>query len=128
VAELVELAAAPWIAASLSWTTSVHAYRAESMHFEWLRLEGFGGRVAFATGHARSHPLVQWALGEDWARVYQKPMTLEDLDAIVVTRDANDGPSALPRTRVCSRRNHRGEETALAEDTATLATETRDSR
>jgi DNA-binding NtrC family response regulator len=51
--------------------------------FEWLRSKGFRGRIVFLTGHARSDPLVAKAWSERSAHVYQKPMTLEQLGAIV---------------------------------------------
>jgi len=51
--------------------------------FEWLKGNGFRGRIVFLTGHARSDPLVAQAWGERSAHVYQKPMTLELLGAIV---------------------------------------------
>jgi DNA-binding NtrC family response regulator len=50
---------------------------------EWLKRRGFRGRIVFLTGHARSDPLVAEAWNESTVRVYQKPMTLEQLGAIV---------------------------------------------
>jgi DNA-binding NtrC family response regulator len=51
--------------------------------YEWLKSKGFRGRIVFLTGHARSDPLVVEAWRGRSARVYQKPMTLEQLGAIV---------------------------------------------
>jgi DNA-binding NtrC family response regulator len=51
--------------------------------FEWLTRHGFSGRVVFLTGHARSHPLVEDACRQRRTRVYQKPLTLEQLGAIL---------------------------------------------
>jgi DNA-binding response OmpR family regulator len=49
--------------------------------YTWLREQHFGGRIAFLTGHAPSHPLVARAspLGE---RVLQKPISTGDLRAL----------------------------------------------
>jgi DNA-binding NtrC family response regulator len=51
--------------------------------FEWLKSKGFRGRIVFLTGHARSDPLVSRAWSERSANVFQKPMTVEQLGAIV---------------------------------------------
>jgi DNA-binding NtrC family response regulator len=53
---------------------------------EWLKHKGFRGRIVFLTGHARSDPLVAAAWNESSVRVFQKPMTLEQLGAIVDQR------------------------------------------
>jgi len=50
---------------------------------QWLKHKGFRGRIVFLTGHARSDPLVAEAWNEGSVRVYQKPMTMEQLGAIV---------------------------------------------
>jgi FixJ family two-component response regulator len=47
--------------------------------YAWLIDERFGGRIAFLTGHARSHPLVARAATLGGARVYQKPIDLQEL-------------------------------------------------
>jgi DNA-binding NtrC family response regulator len=51
--------------------------------FEWLRAQGFQGRIAFLTGHARSHPAVQRASRLQTASVHQKPMSLEQLGSLL---------------------------------------------
>ena len=51
--------------------------------FEWLKRQGFRGRMVFLTGHARTDPLVARAWNERAAPVFQKPMTVEELGAIV---------------------------------------------
>ncbi|MGZ3406018.1 MAG: response regulator [Polyangia bacterium] len=47
--------------------------------YAWLVGERFGGGIAFLTGHARSHPLVARAATLGAARVYQKPIDLQEL-------------------------------------------------
>ncbi len=47
--------------------------------YEWLKQQGFTGRIAFLTGHARSHPLVARACALDRAAVYQKPIGMTEL-------------------------------------------------
>jgi FixJ family two-component response regulator len=47
--------------------------------YAWLEGERFGGRVAFLTGHARSHPLVARAATLGAAHVYQKPLGISEL-------------------------------------------------
>ena len=44
--------------------------------FEWLQSSGFGGRVAFVSGHGDNHPLVRRAAREDEVKVYKKPMEI----------------------------------------------------
>jgi len=53
--------------------------------FEWLRSQGYHGSVAFLTGHADSHPLVRDAARIGDARVFQKPISLEALLALLGT-------------------------------------------
>jgi FixJ family two-component response regulator len=45
----------------------------------WLAKEGFRGRVAFLTGHARSHPLVARAATLGGVEVLQKPIGMAEL-------------------------------------------------
>ncbi len=49
--------------------------------YAWLCEHHFGGRIAFLTGHARSHPLVAEAL-QLGACVYEKPISVDDLVAL----------------------------------------------
>jgi CheY-like chemotaxis protein len=51
--------------------------------YRWLRAQGFVGRVAFLTGHARSHPLVAEALRAGDVTVYDKPITVAGFRAIL---------------------------------------------
>jgi DNA-binding NtrC family response regulator len=51
--------------------------------YRWLKAHKFPGRVVFLTGHARSHPLVSEALRLGDARVYDKPISFEELRAIM---------------------------------------------
>lgn len=51
--------------------------------YEWLRSHGFHGRIAFLTGHARTHPAVERACRVEAAHVYQKPISLDQLRSIV---------------------------------------------
>jgi DNA-binding NtrC family response regulator len=50
--------------------------------FRWLRANGYAGRVAFLTGHARTHPLVEAAHLIGDACVLEKPITTESLLAL----------------------------------------------
>lgn len=47
--------------------------------YRWLRQHGFAGRIAFLTGHARSHPLVAEAIRTGDATVYDKPIGVDVL-------------------------------------------------
>jgi FixJ family two-component response regulator len=51
--------------------------------YRWLRDTGFGGRIAFLTGRARTHPMVQEALRFGDAKVYDKPISFSQLRALV---------------------------------------------
>lgn len=51
--------------------------------YRWLKAHDFTGRVAFLTGHARSHPLVSEALRLGDARVYDKPITFQELETMM---------------------------------------------
>jgi DNA-binding NtrC family response regulator len=51
--------------------------------FTWLREQHFGGRIAFLTGHAHSHPLVARALSLGTAAVIEKPVDVARLLAVV---------------------------------------------
>lgn len=45
--------------------------------YRWLREQGFGGKIFFLTGHARSHPLVAQAVAMGGATVLAKPIETE---------------------------------------------------
>jgi FixJ family two-component response regulator len=47
--------------------------------YQWLRTQNFRGRVAFLTGHAKGHPLVEEASRLDNVRIIEKPATAETL-------------------------------------------------
>jgi DNA-binding NarL/FixJ family response regulator len=47
--------------------------------FAWLRAERFAGRIAFLTGHAASHPLVERARQMGEAAVLRKPLEVPQL-------------------------------------------------
>lgn len=51
--------------------------------FLWLRERGFGGRIVFLTGHARSHPLVREARELPGVRVLEKPVESGVLEQLI---------------------------------------------
>ncbi len=51
--------------------------------YRWLKEHRFTGRMVFLTGHARSHPLVSQALQLGDASVYDKPISVAELRAIM---------------------------------------------
>jgi DNA-binding NtrC family response regulator len=53
---------------------------------QWLRENGFKGRIVFLTGHANSHPLVSRAAAMS-ERVMQKPISLNDMLDLIEGRD-----------------------------------------
>jgi FixJ family two-component response regulator len=53
---------------------------------DWLRSQGFAGRILFLTGHARSHPLVARAQHLHHTRVIDKPTSADDLVNQIVGR------------------------------------------
>jgi DNA-binding NtrC family response regulator len=57
--------------------------------YEWLKGEGYRGRVVFLTGHAQSHPVVAKAyhLG---VQVLEKPVSPQDLVRLAI--DEVSGP------------------------------------
>jgi FixJ family two-component response regulator len=57
--------------------------------FAWLARQGFRGRIAFLTGHGRSHPLVDRALRLGEACVLQKPITVAELEKLI-ERDVHE--------------------------------------
>jgi FixJ family two-component response regulator len=60
--------------------------------YHWLQENGFGGRIVFLTGHARSHPLVRQAHALAQARVMSKPVDAKALMALVETLDGSRSP------------------------------------
>jgi FixJ family two-component response regulator len=59
--------------------------------YHWLRENGFGGRIVFLTGHARSHPLVRKAYDLTQARILSKPVDAKVLMALVRNPDGSFG-------------------------------------
>ena len=55
--------------------------------YYWLRENGFGGRIVFLTGHARSHPLVRKAYDLSQALILSKPVDAKVLMALVRNPD-----------------------------------------
>jgi ActR/RegA family two-component response regulator len=53
----------------------------------WLLRNGFSGRIAFLTGHAKVHTMVQEAIDRGTARVLQKPTRLDTLCELVPERE-----------------------------------------
>jgi DNA-binding NtrC family response regulator len=51
--------------------------------YRWLKAHRFPGRMVFLTGHARTHPLVSEALRLGDARVYDKPISVAELQGIM---------------------------------------------
>jgi ActR/RegA family two-component response regulator len=49
----------------------------------WLMEQRYAGRIAFLTGHARSHPLVERARRIGQVHVYEKPVSLEQLEELL---------------------------------------------
>jgi DNA-binding response OmpR family regulator len=51
--------------------------------YHWLRDHHYRGRICFLTGHAHSHPLVAKALAMGDAKLVEKPVSTEELCAVV---------------------------------------------
>ena len=51
--------------------------------FAWLRAERYPGRIAFLTGHAMTHPLVERARQMGEAVVLPKPLEISKLLALL---------------------------------------------
>jgi ActR/RegA family two-component response regulator len=51
--------------------------------YTWLRDQGYEGRIVFLTGHAMNHPLVNRACQLGDARVLAKPVSVEQLAALI---------------------------------------------
>lgn len=60
--------------------------------YHWLRGNGFGGRIVFLTGHARSHPLVRQAHELTHVQVLSKPIDAKTLMALVRETDGSRRP------------------------------------
>jgi len=54
--------------------------------YQWLRQRGYTGRIVFLTGHARTHPQVEKAYHVGDARVLEKPITADQLCALIEKR------------------------------------------
>jgi FixJ family two-component response regulator len=51
--------------------------------YEWLRAQGFRGKIAFLTGHALRHPLVARASALAGVTVLQKPVNIDDVRGLL---------------------------------------------
>jgi FixJ family two-component response regulator len=51
--------------------------------YHWLRQQGFTGRIVFLTGHAASHPLVAEAHQLGDVRVFEKPLPIPVIAALL---------------------------------------------
>jgi DNA-binding NtrC family response regulator len=51
--------------------------------YRWLRAQGFRGRISFVTGHAASHPLVREAQALGDVSIYEKPLEMPQLVALI---------------------------------------------
>jgi len=51
--------------------------------YAWLRAERYGGRIAFLTGHATTHPMVARAQQMGQAEVLRKPLDMRQLIELV---------------------------------------------
>jgi DNA-binding NtrC family response regulator len=52
--------------------------------YNWLMEKGFKGKVAFFTGHARSHPLVKKALEIPSVTLIEKPAEMSQIEALII--------------------------------------------
>jgi DNA-binding NtrC family response regulator len=50
--------------------------------YQWLQDRGFHGKIAFLTGHAKTHPAVLRACQVQAATVHQKPISISTLRSI----------------------------------------------
>ena len=55
--------------------------------YEWLRAQGFGGRIVFLTGHAPNHPAVARAAALG-AVILRKPIAAAELRGLVASSGA----------------------------------------
>jgi ActR/RegA family two-component response regulator len=51
--------------------------------YEWLRSNGYAGRIVFLTGHASTHPLVIEATQIGDAEIFSKPVDPDQIQTIV---------------------------------------------
>ena len=51
--------------------------------YEWLRTNGYTGRIVFLTGHASTHPLVIEAMRIGDAEIFSKPIDADRIQSIV---------------------------------------------
>ena len=51
--------------------------------YEWLRHNGYTGRIVFLTGHASTHPLVVEATRIGDAEIYSKPIDPDLIQSII---------------------------------------------
>jgi FixJ family two-component response regulator len=51
--------------------------------YQWLRNNGYTGRIVFLTGHASSHPLVVEAMRIGDAEIFSKPIDPDQIPLIV---------------------------------------------
>ena len=51
--------------------------------YEWLRQIGYNGKVAFFSGHDRSHPMIQMALEYPNVSMLEKPPSHSELAALL---------------------------------------------
>ena len=56
--------------------------------YHWLREQKYRGRIWFLTGHARSHPLVAKALAAGDVQLVEKPISTDQLCALVAREGA----------------------------------------
>ena len=51
--------------------------------YEWLRNQGYTGRIVFLTGHASTHPLVIQAQTIGDAEIFSKPIDPDHIRSII---------------------------------------------
>jgi len=51
--------------------------------YEWLRHQGYPGRIVFLTGHASTHPLVIEATRIGDAEIFPKPIDADQVQSVV---------------------------------------------
>ena len=51
--------------------------------YEWLRDQGYTGRIVFLTGHASTHPLVIEAMRIGDAEIFSKPIEADQIRSMV---------------------------------------------